>query len=67
MVGAAVADEAELPLEVGNGFVESCVRAQVAVEAAVLGIEFEHRLGVVDGGLDLGSAAYDARIGKQPA
>jgi len=36
-----------------------------AVAAAVLGIEFEHRLGVVDGGFDLGFAAYDTGIGKQ--
>ena len=62
MIRAAVADEAELALQVGDRGLEPTVGAQVAVEAPVFGVEFDERLCVVDRRLYLRFAAHDPRI-----
>jgi hypothetical protein len=62
VVGAGVAEEAELALQVGDGLVEAAVRAEVAAEAVVFAVEFEQRLGVVDGALEL--ARLRSHVGR---
>src|SRR5712691_10302127 len=66
VIGAAVADEPELPLEVSHRLRKAAMRAQVPAEAAIFGVELKQRLGVVYRRLDLGAAAHDPGIGEQP-
>src|SRR5262249_37729445 len=66
VIRAAVADIAELPFEVSYGLGEAAVRTQVSAESSVLVGEFDDRLRVVDGGLDLYATTDDAGVGQQP-
>src|SRR5262249_29476735 len=64
-VGAAVAEESELPLEIGSRGVVVAVRAEVTAKAAELAVELEDRLRVVDGSLELSAVADHSRVGHQ--
>jgi hypothetical protein len=66
VIGAAVADEPELPLKIGDGIVEPAARSQVPVESPVLGVELEQCLRIIGRGLDFCPAAHHLRVCGQP-
>jgi hypothetical protein len=66
VVGATVADVAEVPFQLADGGVEVTVRAQVLAKPAVLGVQLDHRLRVVDRRLDLGPTANHGGVDEEP-
>src|SRR2546428_4544298 len=65
VVSTCITEKPELALQIGDGGIEAAVRAEIPAEAAVLGIELDQRLRVVDRPLELRAVPDYAWISHQ--